>query len=104
MAGKRNNSDNSSAPRAVKTITVRGVRLKIDPTRLDSIDFLYRLRDAQNAGEDGDIFGFLDIIDDLLGVEQREKFVDALRDETGRATTEAFAKGIEEVFEAIPKS
>lgn len=83
-----------------KTVTVRGVKVVIDPAQLDDVDFLYKLRDVQ---KDENLFPLLDIIDDMLGVKQRTKLVDALRDETGKASATALGKALEELFTAIPK-
>lgn len=83
-----------------KTVNVRGVKVTVDPTRFDDVDFLYKLRDAQ---KEENLFLLLDIIDDMLGVKQRTKLVDGLRDETGRASATALGEALEELFTAIPK-
>ncbi|MDY5132239.1 hypothetical protein R6G85_02400 [Actinotignum urinale] len=83
-----------------KTVTVRGVKVTVDPARFDDVDFLYKLRDVQ---KEENLFLLLDIIDDMLGIEQRTKLVDGLRDENGRASATALGEALEELFAAIPK-
>lgn len=85
----------------VTVITVNGVDVQIDTRDLDSVDVLYQLRDVNN----GDMFAALDVIDVLIGEEQRKKLVDTIRDpDTRRASAGDFEKLLTAIFEAIPKS
>lgn len=85
----------------VTVITVNGVDVQIDTRDLDSVDVLYQIRDANN----GDMFAALDVIDILIGEEQRKKLVNSLRDpKTKRASVNDFEELLVKIFDAIPKS
>ena len=86
---------------SVKTVTVNNIDFQIDVEAFDDVDLLYRLKDVQ---ESEDIFAALDVIDTVLGAEQRSKLVDSLRDsKTGKARATDLAAAIQELLEAIPK-
>ena len=81
--------------------TVRGVNLTIDFTTLNDVDVLYQIRDIQH----GDTFAALDVLDLLLGEDQRKKLVDTIRDpQTGRANINDFGELLKEIFDHFPKS
>lgn len=83
-----------------KEIQINGVDLVLDLTMVDDVDALYKIRDAQK----GDLFAALDLIDLLLGEEQREKLVASVRDrETRRASVSDYADILERLLTAIPK-
>ena len=89
-----------TAPGVTHT-TINGVPVTINVGDLDDVDVLYQLKDAQN----GDVFAALDLIDLLIGEDQRKALVDTVRDpETQRASVTDFTGILEQLFGAIPKS
>ena len=87
-------------PDGVAEVEVNGVTVTVDMRDLDSVDVLYQLKDAQN----GDMFATLDIIDILIGEEQRNRLVATIRDpDTGRASVQDFVQLLEDLFAALPK-
>ncbi|MCI7551902.1 MAG: hypothetical protein PUK40_06395 [Actinomycetaceae bacterium] len=92
--------DTDQAPQVTRDITVRGINIHVDFADLDDVDVLYKLRDANN----GDMFASLDLIDLMIGVEQRAALVNTIRDsKTGRASVGDLAGLLEELLEAFPK-
>lgn len=82
-------------------LDVNGIKVAVNVTDLDDVDVLYKLRDANN----GDLFAALDVIDVMIGEEQRRQLVDTIRDpQTGRASAEQLGGLLEDLFRAIPKS
>lgn len=82
------------------TVPVNGVEVTLNIQDLDDVEVLYQVREASK----GDLFAALDVIDVMVGEQQRKMLTETVRDpETGRASVEDFVRILEQLFEAVPK-
>lgn len=77
--------------------TKSGFEFEVDKKRLDDYELLEDLADMAD-GKEGKI---VSVISRLLGVEQKEKLKDHLRDQEGRVAASDMTMEIMDIFQAL---
>lgn len=89
-----------TVPVDMRTITVAGVQLTVDPTVLDDFELLESLAEIQR----GDILG-LPIVFRAVAGDKAQELLDALRGENGRVTATAATEVLVQIMrELAPKA
>lgn len=89
-----------TVPVAMRTITVAGVQLAVDPTVFDDFELLESLAEIQR----GDILGLPTVFRAVAG-DKAQELLDALRGENGRVTATAATEVLVQIMrELAPKA
>lgn len=89
-----------TVPLSMRTITVAGVKIAVDPTIFDDFELLESLAEIQR----GDILALPTVFRAVAG-DQAQELLDAVRDERGRVTATAATEMLVQIMnELAPKA
>lgn len=91
--------DASPKPPTVRTVEVDGVTVDVDMRVIKDIRTVRKLREIERLGDRGGMEA-LDLFDRVLG-DQAERVIDALSDEDGYCSVEAYSTFVGHVFRAV---
>lgn len=91
--------DASPKPPTVRTVEVDGVSVDVDMRVIKDIRTVRKLREIERLGDRGGMEA-LDLFDRVLG-DQAERVIDALSDEDGYCSVEAYSTFVGHVFRAV---
>ena len=89
----------SPKPPTVRTVEVDGVTVDVDMRLITDIRTVRKLREIERLGDRGGMEA-LDLFDRVLG-DQAERVIDALSDEDGFCSVEAYSTFVGHVFRAV---
>lgn len=79
----------------IKGETKTGFKFEFDEKRMDDMEFIEMLANIEN-----DVTMLPKVLNTILGVEQKQKLYDHVREKDGRVPTEAVNNALEEMFDA----
>ncbi len=78
-----------------------GFTCKVDESALDDIRIFESVRKVENGTTEEKLYASMDLIDAVLGAEQKEKLYKFLEEKEGKATISRVTEVLADIFEKI---